>query len=464
MENTFKGRILEGKYIGKQYKEGTVFEYQVYIPTCQPENDGYALLINHDGLNYSEVEAMEQLFETGDAPLCVIVGITGGTLCATIENARDRVMRMNSYDWFTSEYPNFLVEEFLPYIKEKYNLRISTSPDLHAVSGGSSGGISAWNIAWCRMDCFKRVYMSSPSFLAMGKGNEIPVLIRKCETKPIRVYMEYSENEPDDYFGSSFCAAMEAERALQFAGYEMLCKYYPGEGHCSRYHNVDTLREAFKWLWADFKTKPVEVKKLSPRVESVVCLDEPWVETNYEFPSSITAYSNGLFTAKGKYIAQGGEIIFQDEKGIQTVVAIGFGKITSLAVSSDKWRLYIGDETKGCLYAMTIKKDGALDQKYVHATLHLSTNFEYCGIFDLCVDSTDRIYVATEIGVQAVRSCGLIDVILSLPHNGIPKKVEVNDGYLYVRTEEKIYKRKLVNTTHTNEMLISIPLNNGYYD
>lgn len=57
-------------------------------------------------------------------------------------------MRMNHYDLFAPEYLNFLVGEFLPYIEKQYFVRISTSADLHAVSGGSSGGVSVWNIVW----------------------------------------------------------------------------------------------------------------------------------------------------------------------------------------------------------------------------------------------------------------------------------------------------------------------------
>lgn len=57
-------------------------------------------------------------------------------------------MCMNHYDLFAPEYLNFLVGEFLPYIEKQYFVRLSTSADLHAVSGGSSGGVSVWNIVW----------------------------------------------------------------------------------------------------------------------------------------------------------------------------------------------------------------------------------------------------------------------------------------------------------------------------
>ena len=51
-----------------------------------------------------------------------------------------RGMRMNSYDLFDREYGDFLVYELIPHIKEAYGLPISDSPDMHLISGSSSGG------------------------------------------------------------------------------------------------------------------------------------------------------------------------------------------------------------------------------------------------------------------------------------------------------------------------------------
>lgn len=60
----------------------------------------------------------------------------------------------------------------------------------------------------------------------------------------------------------------------------------------------------------------------------------------------------------------------------------------------------------------------------------------------MAVDKTDRLYVLTEIGIQCVRSFGLIDVILDLPDQSAPQKIVVTDA-LYVQTAAGIYKREL---------------------
>ena len=94
-----------------------------------------------------------------------------------------------------------------------------------------------------------------------------PVFIRLFETKPIRVFIDYAENEPDDYFGSSYCAALEGHYALQFAGYDYQWAFYPGEGHCSRMYNVNTAEQILRFLWKDWDKAPVKAKRLSKRAE-----------------------------------------------------------------------------------------------------------------------------------------------------------------------------------------------------
>ena len=150
---------------------------------------------------------------------------------------------MNSYDFFDREYSDFLVYELIPHIIKEHGIRFSKSPDMHYVSGASSGGLSAFVIAWFHSDYFHRVCMCSPSFLAMGRGNEVPYLIRKYETKPLRIYEEYSENEPNDYFGWSRGVDEVASWALTFANYDFKCVYFENEGHSSRYYNEE---EAYK--------------------------------------------------------------------------------------------------------------------------------------------------------------------------------------------------------------------------
>lgn len=60
----------------------------------------------------------------------------------------------------------------------------------------------------------------------------------------------------------------------------------------------------------------------------------------------------------------------------------------------------------------------------------------------MAVDRADRLYVLTAIGIQCVRSFGLIDVILELPDATDPIGIAVTDA-LYVKTANGIYRREL---------------------
>ena len=402
---------------GKKYKPGTAFHCPLLIPDVDAE---LGLFIGHDGASAADVQALLRLADEGKAPYCVCIGVDSGMLPTV---GAERAMRLDDYDLFNSEYADFIVYELIPAITEKYHLRISASPDMHMTSGGSSGGISAFAIAWFHPEYFHRVYMSSPSFLAMGRGNEIPVLIRKYETKPLRICEEYSENEPDDYFGSSFCAAKEAETALKFAGYDFRCKYFPGEDHCSRYVDEAEAYDRLSWLWDGWDRAPVRALQNSPRVSLVVPDGSVW-EKAEGFPEG--------------------------------------AQITQTVVSADKTMIYSGDEDSDVLTKTPIDRP---DAKYCHGMLHTLPQVSPKGAIDLAIDECDRLYALTAIGVQCVRSFGLIDAILDLPDNSRPLAIAFGGEYgdmLYLRTQNGVYKRKTCNRGATDEA--TEPKHVRYYD
>ena len=460
------GRIEEGRYVGQRYKKQTTFVYQVYIPAVE-EGVACALVVDHDGLNGAMVEALERLSATGDAPPCVVLGVVSGAMSPSLPCGTTAGMRMDNYDVFGPEYPAFITEELLPYVVEQHGLCLSPSPDMGCVAGGSSGGISACNMAWHRNDRFRRVYMSSPSFLEMGKGTQLLTLMRKCEPKPIRVYTEYGENEPNDYFGNSVSAAVEAERALSFAGYAVQARYFAGEGHCPRYGHADTLTEAFGFLWQDWDGSPVTLAHPSPRVARLVSPEEPWRETDVPFPEKARAVSNGRFSAAGEYLPCGDRVVFRAADGSERTVADGFGQVSACAVSSDKWRLYISDALRGCVYFCRILADGSLEGRYLHGALHRATDFACPGAMDLCADTGDRVYAATELGVQVIRSFGLIDVILPLPCGLAPERVELGgqEGHmLFAEAGGRVFCRPLLEGRRYDPDSVDVPLCREYYD
>ncbi|MCR5263593.1 MAG: hypothetical protein K6D94_06945 [Clostridiales bacterium] len=402
----------KGVFTSRSVYPGAEFSYVVHIPDGCGNKKDLGLHISHDGLLMSETGALDALAKTGGTPYCVSIGIFPGVLPSG-GSGDDRRLRMLNYDMFTPDYPEFVIGELIPFLTGKYGLSISPDPDLHMVSGGSSGGISAWNMAFYRPDYVRRVYMASPSFLSMGRGRELPALMRKYETLPVKVYMEYSENEPDDYFGSSLCAAMDAYRALKFAGYDVECAYYPGEGHSSRYADSETALKREAILWKGWQSEKITVKKLSPRMEKIVSPDLKWEEVDgMPDPSKSVSWRGAA------------------------------ERIT--AVSADGRRLYAADPAQACVYAYSLD-NGSVGGRYRFAALHLPTDFGCPGAYDLAVGTDDRVYAATELGIQCIRSFGLIDAIIPLPGMSVPVRLYLTKGddpYMYAETSAGVFRRR----------------------
>lgn len=391
-------KIIDGQLVGKKYKSGILFDFRLAVPCVNVEY--YALIVDHDGQNDANVNALLELADAGIVPYTVSVGVNAGRL--QMSDGSMRGMRMNCYDLFDREYGDFIVFELIPYIEKEYGLKIDPSPERHIVSGGSSGGISAFCIAWFHPEYFRRIYMSSPSFLAMGRGNEIPYLLRKYETKPFRIYMEYSENEPNDYFGWSQPIDEETAAALKYAGYDFAVKYFPNEGHCSRYRDESEAKERFLWLMSE-RTPPQN----SPRVDRIIPIEGYWEECDH-FPQKD---NSALENAPRDY---------------------------DIALySSDKLALYCANHDEDTVYIHPIGNDGRLP----HVLLHTLPNVYPIGAIDMAVDRGDRLFVLTAIGIQCVRSFGIVDAILDLPC-GRALEIAVSDA-LYVKTSVGIFKRPL---------------------
>ena len=403
-------KSIQCTLVGRKYKPGILFDVVIAVPEANV--DEYALLIEHDGQNDANVNSLLALADEGKAPYCVSVGVFPGKI--KMPDGTLRKMRMNSYDLFDREYGDFIVYELIPYISKEYSIRFSSSPDMHFVCGCSSGGISAFCIAWFHPEYFHRVYMSSPSFLAMGRGNEIPYLIRKYETKPLRIYEESSEDEPNYFFGWSRAIDEEAREALIYAGYDFQFKYFPGEDHCSR--NADE-NEAYirnEWLWKDWETKKVTAPRNSPQVSQVVPHASKW-ERCATFPEP------------------------EQEAEAPAVLAENFENVV---LSNDGLAWYAGNPDDDIVLMFVNAENLSVEKGLLHATLHTIPRIGPKGAIDLAVDKVDRLFVLTSIGIQCVRSFGLIDVILDLPDQSKPIAMTIADA-LYVKTEMGVYKRPL---------------------
>ncbi len=436
--------IHEGDYTGARHKVGAVYHYIIDIPDVSEGKTDLALYVSHDGYQYADADAMYDLALTGECPPFIGIGVTSGELPSALGEEKLGI-RPNTYDPPTPEYADFLVDELIPFLVEKYGLSISPDPDMHVITGGSSGGISSFAAAWYRNDYFRRVYLSSPSFIDIMGGDTFLSKIRKHEPKPIRVYTEYSEYDAMCDYGSDITAGQETENALRYAGYDAAYNYRPGFWHVSHYGNFEAALVRMRFLWKNWQTEKIAPKGHNSHFDKFIDIAKPWVPADV-FPEKVRAISTGKFSAPGEYIPEGDKVVFVTPEGERRVVAEGFHDVTGLALASDKWRLFLSDKTKSHCVFMRILPDGSLGGNYLHGVLETELRGKWPGGYDLCVDTDGRTYVATETGIQVVRYSSVADVILQNPEGKPAVKVEMgDDGCLYALTADgAVYKRPLL--------------------
>ena len=104
-----------------------------------------------------------------------------------------RYNRSNEFDNTTGTFARFLLEELLPDAEKQRTadgrpVRLSKRGNDRAIAGLSSSGIAAFTAAWSRPDAFSRVFSAIGTFVGMRGGDQYPLLIRKSEPKPIRIF------------------------------------------------------------------------------------------------------------------------------------------------------------------------------------------------------------------------------------------------------------------------------------
>ena len=456
------GEEFYGDYTSSTTKAGTVFRWVAYIPSCYDPSQPAGLYIGHDGLNLRHAQKLEELATQGDVPVTICIGLASGKLLPTLEEGSPRNMRAEEYDDISSEYPDFLVDEFIPWFINEYQLNIDPNPDMHMVAGSSSGGLSAWNIAWHRNDYFHRCYLASPSFMAIRLGEETLYNVRLSEPRPIRIYETYGEKEPNMYDGNSYLAALFAANTLEYAGYPVKSRFIPGGEHGAGYNDPDIIEDMLRYLWDHWQTEPVKPLRQQERLDRILSFGTYWEETTDPFPNPIPAK-----TSIGTYCFQKDTILFTDLEGNETVVSKEFSDISGIAVSTDGWRLYVADRSKRFVLALAIHPDGTLGKPYIHAPLRLPYDVTQLGASAICIDTKDRLYAATPMGVQSIISFGIVDAILPLPGDRPAEDIAFggkNYNTLYVRSGETIFKRTMKTSGKTADFPITPPGTFGYYD
>jgi gluconolactonase len=257
--NVPKGTMLKGSYMAK---DGSVFpgterEYQIYLPPDFDKSKPAPFMVFQDGVIYQAPVVFDNLLAKQDIPPLVGIFIKPGVVPAANDKALPRFNRSYEYDSITPTYSQFLLDEFLPAIEKKHGLLLSADANLAAISGNSSGGICAFMVAWHRPDRFRRVFTGVGTYVGIHGADQLPVLVRKFEPKPLRVFLQSGTGDNNLYCGDWWMANQTMERSLTWAGYDV--NHAWGEGGHNAKHASQIFPDVLRWLWRDWKAN-IEVK------------------------------------------------------------------------------------------------------------------------------------------------------------------------------------------------------------
>jgi len=236
---------------------GTTRQYWIYVPAAYDKSKPACVLVCQDGVNLAKnwklPTVMDNLIHEKAMPVTIGIFLNPGIVPTPNDKAQPRFNRSFEYDGMGDRYARFLIDEILPEVGKTYNL--STDPNDRAIAGSSSGAIAAFTVAWERPDQFRRVLSGIGTYVGLRGGNEYPVLVRKTEPKPIRVFLQDGENDNDLYAGSWWVANQDMLKSLEWAGYDV--NHVWGKGGHNGKHMAAISADAMRWLWRDYP-KPIE--------------------------------------------------------------------------------------------------------------------------------------------------------------------------------------------------------------
>ncbi len=161
------------------------------------------------------------------------------------------------YDTVGPNNANFIVNEVLPLVEQKYGVKFSKDPEASCLFGGSSSGAAAFTAAWFMPERFRKVLIYSPTFTDLGRDMNYPAgaasyhrsLIKDTAVKPIRVATEVgARNDTTEDNVKTF-------DALFAKGYHVRFHYALDAGHTDYRVMTQTFGENLLWLWRDFPRK-----------------------------------------------------------------------------------------------------------------------------------------------------------------------------------------------------------------
>ena len=195
-----------------------------------------------------------------DPPMVLILADSGGSDAQGSERGLE-------YDTVSDRYSNWVEQELLPAVSQRYGVTFTTDPEGRATMGGSSGAAAAWTMAWYHPERYHKVLSYSGTFVNQawppdpktprGAWEYHATLVPKAAKKPIRIWMEVGEKDnrfdnPEDTWHNWPLANNRMADVRKKKGYDHRYVFAMGGGHVDNRVVMQTLPAALEWLWRDY--------------------------------------------------------------------------------------------------------------------------------------------------------------------------------------------------------------------
>jgi sugar lactone lactonase YvrE/enterochelin esterase-like enzyme len=306
-----KGTVTQYQLTDSKIFPGTTRDYWIYVPAQYDGKKPAALMVFQDGRGYVNEKGhsripivFDNLIHSGEMPVTVGVFVNPGVVPPPAgSKALPRFNRSFEYDGVSDRYARFLDEEILPEVEKL--VKLDPNPDARGICGSSSGGVAAFTVAWHRPDMFRRVYTLVGTYIGLRGAERYPILVRKTEPKPLRIFLQDGSNDLDIYCGDWWVANQDMLSALKYGGYEVNHSWDDGP-HGARFGGA-IMPDVMRWLWKDYP-KPVTThydnigsRSQAPRI---LIEGEDWEQV-----------SEGHAFTEGPAVNDKGELFFSDLEG-----------------------------------------------------------------------------------------------------------------------------------------------------
>ena len=324
-----KGEILKFSFDRSKIFPGTFRECWVYIPAEYQSGNPACVYVNQDGIQWKAPTVFDNLIYKKEMPVTIGVFVTPGKVLADSGSlALDRYNRSFEYDGLGDAYCRFILTEILPEVEKMKttdgrSIVLSKSGNDCAIGGSSSGAICAFTAAWEHPEAFSRVFSAIGTYTGLRGGDRYPILIRKYEPKPIRIFLQDGNNDLNIYAGDWWKVNEMMERSFVFAGYEV--NHAWGEGGHNGNQGTAIFPQAMRWLWKDWPKAVAKGNSKNDFLSTLIIPGEDWelVGQGYQFTEGTTANKNG-------------EVFYQDIPTSKTYKVDLDKKLTTLAVDAKK--------------------------------------------------------------------------------------------------------------------------------